>query len=42
MGKLNNIIKMYNLETDILKRECEEREYNLILNEYKADVTSKN
>jgi hypothetical protein len=36
METLNNFIKMYNLETDVLKMDCEGCEYNLILNDYEA------
>jgi FkbM family methyltransferase len=36
METLNNVIKMYNLETDILKMDCEGCEYSLILKDYEA------
>ncbi|WP_231112327.1 FkbM family methyltransferase [Stygiolobus azoricus] len=36
METLNDIIKKYNLETNVLKMDCEGCEYNLILNDYEA------
>ncbi|WOE50992.1 FkbM family methyltransferase [Sulfuracidifex metallicus] len=36
METLNNVIKKYNLETNVLKMDCEGCEYNLILNDYEA------
>lgn len=33
---LNNIIKKYNIETNVLKMDCEGCEYNLILNDYET------
>jgi len=36
METLSNVINMYNLETDVLKMDCEGCEYSLILNDYEA------
>ncbi|MCG2908007.1 MAG: FkbM family methyltransferase [Sulfolobales archaeon] len=36
METLSNVINKYNLETDVLKMDCEGCEYNLILNDYEA------
>jgi len=36
METLNNVIKMYNLWTDVLKMDCEGCEYSLILKDYEA------
>jgi hypothetical protein len=36
METLDNVIKMYNLETNLLKMDCEGCKYNLILNDYEA------